>query len=170
MKRFTKIGVAITVLIAGGQLAAQPSSAPAPGPAPATTSSADLTAAQMVAKSEVMSADVRAALQHVQHLQATARQEKDIIKLTCVNDKFVEMKAAANVFDGTAATFTSSLDTDDRVGAFDESTKAAATVQKLKEAADTCVGKAELLTSEADSTSPDIIDDPTVSLPFDEES
>ncbi len=167
MKRFTKIGVAITVLIAGGQLAAQPSSAPAGKAAPAV-SSANLTAAQMVARADVMASDVRAALQHVQHLQTLARQEKDVIKLTCVNDKYLELKAAANLFDGTAATFTNSLDTDDRTSAFDEASKAAAAVQTLKDAADTCVGKAELLTSETDSTSPDIVDDPTSTLPFDE--
>jgi hypothetical protein len=29
---------------------------------------------------------------HVLHLQALARKEKDVIKLTCINDKLVQMK------------------------------------------------------------------------------
>src|SRR5262245_61635725 len=43
--------------------------------------------------------DIDSDNKHVLHLQALARKEKDVIKLTCINDKLVQIKAQMNLFD-----------------------------------------------------------------------
>lgn len=159
-------------IVVAGQLYAQPASPP-PAPtdpaAPVEAPKKALTAEEMKSRGVELVAQVRADGQHVQYLQGVARREKDVIKLSCVNDKFVRLKAESNVFDNAYASLLVSLDSGDREGKFTAVTNAAVSARKAREEADACVGAVEIGEQPRSSfTAPDIVDDPTVDLPFDD--
>jgi hypothetical protein len=158
MKRLTKLAGAMVLLLAIGTLSAQP--APEPAAAPSVS------AAEMVAQTEALAERVRSSLQFVQHLQTQARAEQDIIKLSCVNDKLVLLKAQSNVFDSSRTELQVVLDTSAADAAFERVAEAAAGAEKLREEAAGCAGHVELNDSITTFSSPEIIDDPTVALPF----
>jgi hypothetical protein len=87
---------------------------------------------------------------HTLHLREVARKQKDIIKLNCVNDKYVQMKPTTNMFDQYGIELTGALDgsSDTRFGLFTDVAIAAENVKKLRQEADVCVGEPELSTSE----------------------
>ena len=101
--------------------------------------------------------------QHVLHLQAIARKEKDVIKLNCVNDKLVQIKPHMNLADAAEAEMTSPADAT-RMTAFDNIVEVAANVRRLREEADQCIGEA-VTAGDAQSsnsfTGPHAPDDPT---------
>ena len=108
-------------------------------------------------------------LRHVLHLQALARKEKDVIKLTCINDKLIQLKAQRNLFD------TALLQLDQQISAGDDSPKtayadlqkASSDIKKLRGEADGCAGELEMYKQESksDVARPDL-DDPTDGDPF----
>jgi hypothetical protein len=106
---------------------------------------------------------------HVLHLQALARKEKDVIKLTCINDKLVQIKAQMNLFDTASLQLDATIsNTDDSPrAAFTDVEKAGADVKKLRGEADACAGALEMYKQESksDVTRPDL-DDPTDGDPF----
>jgi len=158
MKRLTKLAGAMVLLLAIGRLSAQPA------PTPSTPPSAS--AAEMTAQSEALAARVRSALQFVQHLQTQARAEQDIIKLSCVNDKLVLLKAQSNVFDSSRTELQVTLDTDAAGPTFQRVVEAAGAAEKIREEAAGCAGHVELNETVATFTAPEILDDPTIALPF----
>lgn len=87
---------------------------------------------------------------HTLHLRESARKQKDVIKLNCVNDKYVQMKAQTNIFDSAGSELETSLSagTDSRFSAFAEVAIGAESVHKLRQEADVCVGEGGLPTSE----------------------
>ena len=105
-------------------------------------------------------------LHHVKHLQEVARKQRDIIKLTCVNDKFIQVKAAANVFDQTRQqvellTLSGPAATLGQLG------QQAEAVHKLRAEADTCLGEPELIGESSNGyANPYFPDDPTLGNPF----
>ena len=123
-----------------------------------------LTPSEMKVHADKMKKDIEEDMRHVLHLQALARKEKDVIKLTCINDKLVQIKAQQNLFD------TANLQLDTQVTASDESPKttyaelekASADIKKLRGEADGCAGELEMYKQEskADFTRPDL-EDPT---------
>lgn len=154
--QFAAGGVAFALLI-GGQIFAQSRDAPEP---PADSMAAR---AKILAAKELVAADTRKVL----NLQATARREKDVIKLTCVNDAMITVKAEANIFDDASAEFEAVADAEWQV-AFAAAQKAATSVGKAREEAERCVGEAELTSdSNASVVAPDVSDDPTQGTPFD---
>lgn len=118
-------------------------------------------------QSEVLRQRVRADLLHVQSLQQTARKEKDIIKLSCVNDRFINLKAEANIFDLSHRELLDGIASPERPALFGRVFVAANSIRSLREEADGCVGLQKTVDQGGDSTSPEISDDPTQSLPFD---
>lgn len=121
-----------------------------------------LPAADVRARVQILHDQIRADARHIQHLQQVARQEKDVIKLNCVNDKLVQAKPQMNIADSAEAELGSSRERD-RMLAFESITQAAENVRRLREEADQCIG--EPVTSGGDSsnsfTGPGAIDDPT---------
>ena len=101
-------------------------------------------------------------LSRIQTLQESARREKDIIKLNCVNDKLVQVKPQMNIVDAAAAELGSARDAE-RTLVFESITQAAENIRQLREEADQCIG--EPVTTGGDSsnsfTGPGAIDDPT---------
>lgn len=172
MKRLHKIAFPmITATLLAGHLYAQPagSSVDLDAHANVTVSgSAVLSPEDMKKQAQDLRNQVRADIQHVQALQAKARKEKDIIKLTCVNDKFIKLKAEANIFDLAHRDLVGVLDTNDRATVFPRVTVGASDVRKVREEADSCIGEPQLgKDSENDFSGPEIVDDPTLGLPFD---
>ena len=180
MKRLQKTAFPmITAMLLAGHLYAQP----------AGTVDLDANAKVTVKAGPVLSPEdmkkqaqdlrnqVRADIQHVQALQAKARKEKDIIKLTCVNDKFIKLKAEANIFDLAHRELDRRARHDRRwmelgqvpaSAVFARVTVGASDVRKVREEADTCIGEQNLgKESENDFSGPEIVDDPTLGLPFD---
>ena len=170
MKR-CKGALVVVLALVTGQLYAQPAD-PTPAPAagePAQKSVAGMSAADMQASATTLETNVRVDIQHVTGLQARARSEKDVIKLSCINDKMIKLKAEANLFDQAKIQLLGSLDRDERFTAYPNLTQAADRVHKQREEADACVGRPELETDSGNSfTAPDIPDDPTAGLPFDD--
>lgn len=107
---------------------------------------------------------------HVLHLQAVARKQKDVIKLNCINDKLVQIKAQMNIFDGIHSTLTGALTSgsDERYALFAEVIKAGENIKHLREESDVCAGEPELFKQESRNEvhHPLIPDDPATSDPF----
>lgn len=100
-------------------------------------------------------------------LQGSARTEQDVIKLSCVNDKFVQIKGEQNVFDEQSAQLNVVIDTEDRFTAFATVSATANRIHKLRVAAEACAGTSELVSDMGNSvTGPTITDDPTAGIPF----
>jgi hypothetical protein len=132
-------------------------------PAPLRTgTTTNVSMFDLQARIRVLHEQTRNDARHIQHMQAVARREKDIIKLNCVNDKLVQAKPQMNIADSAEAELGSSRERD-RMLAFESITQAAENVRRLREEADQCIG--EPVTSGGDSsnsfTGPGAIDDPT---------
>lgn len=101
---------------------------------------------------------------HVLHLQALARKDKDVIKLTCINDKLVQLKAQMNLFDTSSLALETAIGNSDAsaLTTFSEMEKAGTDVKKLRGEADGCAGELEMYKQESksDVVRPDL-DDPT---------
>lgn len=125
--------------------------------------------AEMKLRTEQLRKDVDEDNKHVLHLQALARKEKDVIKLTCINDKLVQIKAQMNLFDNSALALEGAINnTDDSPRLiFADIEKAGADVKKLRGEADACAGELEMYKQESktDVDRPDL-DDPTDDGPF----
>lgn len=169
MKPLKKIAV---MLLGGafvaGTLYAQPSSVAPPKAAAPPAAKVNLSPEQMKKEAQTLRDRVRADIQRLHYLQAKARKANDVIKLTCVNDKFIKLKADANLFDDAHRELLGVLDSDGRFDAYTRVISTAAEVQRAREEADVCVGETELgRESMNDFEGPDVIDDPTLGLPFD---
>jgi hypothetical protein len=168
MKGFKKSWLAAVVaLLAGSQLYAQPSTGAEPV-APAAAKGR-LSISEMKVNSDTFVAQVRIDLQRVQHLQTIVRKEKDVIKLSCVNDKFVKLKAETNIFDSANSELLRVLDTDARFDAYANVQQAADATHKIREEAEACAGESELTPKESANSfdAPEIPDDPTQGgMPF----
>ena len=100
---------------------------------------------------------------HIQHLQQLARQEKDVIKLNCVNDKLVQVKPQMNMADAKELELGSAGDAD-RMVIFEAISHAADNVRRLREEADQCIGEPVTFGGGESSnsfTGPGATDDPT---------
>jgi hypothetical protein len=106
---------------------------------------------------------------YVMYLQVQARKMKDVIKLNCVNDKLVQIKAEMNISDSANELLQVSLTSNpsERVAAFDELRLAGQSIRDLRQQAAACLGENELVKQESGGTysAPNFIDDPTI-IPF----
>ncbi|MDQ3363877.1 MAG: hypothetical protein M3680_00390 [Myxococcota bacterium] len=123
----------------------------------------------MTTESAELQTQVRTDVRHVLHLQEMARKSKDIIKLSCVNDAYIAMKAEANMFDESRLQLEVTLASarDERFTVFTQVSTRANNVRVLREIADRCVGETDLAESANDYTSPEFPDDPTKGDAFD---
>ena len=100
-------------------------------------------------------------MRHVKILQASARRDKDVIRLNCVNDKLVQIKPQMNIFDQAIRAVENSSESDDRAALFADVSGASENIRRLREEADQCIGEPTLSTeSRSGFTGPDIPDDP----------
>src|SRR5262245_9239614 len=100
MRRILKAGAVLFVV--GGTVFARQTQ---PTPAPQAPSDVDITFKQvanltpqeMLDQGQEDLKQMQKGLQRVVQLQELARKQNDIIKLNCVNDKLVQIKAAINI-------------------------------------------------------------------------
>lgn len=126
-----------------------------------------LPAADIRARVHVLHEQMRADARHIQHLQQVARQEKDVIKLNCVNDKLVQTKPEMNIADAKELELESAGDAD-RMAVFESISQAADGIRRLREESDQCVGESITFSGGESSnsfTGPRAPDDPTAGIP-----
>ncbi len=131
-----------------------------------------LTAEEIAKKSNELGEQMSQDLVHVGRLQQKARKEKDVIKLNCVNDKLVQMKAMMNLADDKRTQITDALTLGNGRAPehFTDYTQSASDIHKLREEADVCVGVGPdyVGDSKLNVINPGIPDDPTAGSPFDD--
>lgn len=134
---------------------------PANPGAGAATATARMSFSEMGAGLNDMRKKVREDNRYTLYLRETARKQKDVIKLNCVNDKLIQIKAQTNIFDAHASELELSLSaqSDSRFGMYTDANFAAEGIHKLREEAGLCVGEVELGSQENPPafTGPDII-------------
>ena len=124
-------------------------------------------------KTQVTSMTAQAAsdAHHVEQLRITARKQKDVIKLNCVNDKYLQIKSLLNLMDEASARLEVAIlgkDEDARYHEYTMFTVSAEKVRGLRGEADGCVGEELTYLGETvvDVKKPEIPDDPTNDNPF----
>lgn len=160
------VGLALFGAVAAS---AQPASPTPVAPAPAKKAPKLLTLGEMQARAQVIADQLKGDGQFMEHLRTIVRRDRDVIKLNCVNDKFVEQKAQVNLFDQHRAAFNGSADNVDTARPhFDEMVKIGDASATLKNDANGCVGVPELTKQESgvEVHHPDFPDDPTTAAPF----
>lgn len=127
-----------------------------------TSAIRSLSPAELSARVRALHDQTRADARHVQHLQQIARNDKDVIKLSCVNDKLVQVKAQMNIADAGESRLASAQG-GERIEIFEIIAQAAESVRQLRGEADQCVGEAITARRESSNsfTGPQDTDDPT---------
>lgn len=159
------LGGAVTILNADDT--------PTPGTTDvSTTTSVELTAAEMQANSQAFIEQVQEQYREVMRLQEKVRQAKDIIKLTCINDKLVQIKAQMNIVDSSNRQLQDALakNSDERHSSYSQLEQATNAIRTLREEANTCVGEPELFKGEdgVTVTHPAFPDDPIDDNPWED--
>jgi hypothetical protein len=131
----------------------------------APPASAPLSVSEMTKRAADIKTKIEADYQHVLYTREQAKKQKDVIKLSCVNDKLVQMKAQMNIADETNDQLQPALTSgsDDRNALFTTLSTTASDVHLLREQAAACIGEPELYKQEAGNafSAPDVPDDPT---------
>jgi len=171
MKSLTKYLGALA-LFAAVTVHAQTPPAPAGATGTPPVAASKLSIPQMVERVAGFDAQIAEDARKMRALQDVARKEKDVVKLTCVNDRLVELKAQQNVYDQQLQQFQASSGAgtvDTARPAFSELSAIADQIKQLRGATETCIGVPELYKQESDIqvTHPDFPDDPTTTDPFD---
>ena len=93
-------------------------------------------------------------------LQTQARKDKDVIRLSCINDKLMQLKATQNLFDAAKIAFLAAVGDAQRTH-FAVVENEGNNIRRLREEAQACAGEPELQAQQENSfTGPDIPDDP----------
>jgi len=165
MRSLTKYAPILAIFCTVTALAAPDATAPAPAPAAPAMSIAD-----MQTRAAAIQTQLEEDSQHVLHLKEVAKKQKDVIKLNCVNDRIVQIKAQRNIADDANTQLQAALSkgSDDRQQLFGQLSGIGENVKHLREQANTCIGETELFKQESgvEVYHPPIIDDPTSGAPF----
>ena len=120
---------------------------------------------EMSVKAGEIKTRIESDYQHVLYIKEQAKKAKDVIKLSCVNDKLVQVKAQMNIADETNDQLQTALTrgADERAGLFQTLSDTGNAIHVLRESAAACIGEPELYKQEAAGsyTKPEIPDDPT---------
>jgi hypothetical protein len=172
MSRLAKYLPALAILGAVTIVSAQGADpAPAPASPPPASVNRKLTAAEMSESIIVSEQQIQADGRQMMHLKDVASRQKDVIKLTCLNDKLIQYKAQVNIWDSGKVTFQSAATKSDadRETAYASLMGTANAVRELRDQSNACVGEPELYKQEAgvEVNHPAFPDDPTADDPFD---
>ena len=135
--------------------------------APAPVTSGKLSAGDLRARASALIQQITADSRRVTYLKEQARKANDVIKLSCVNDKLVQLKAEENIADTTNDGLEAALASgSDAQGQFDQLSSTGEAIRRLREEAGVCVGEPELFKQESGNQvlHPDFPDDPTVNV------
>jgi len=119
----------------------------------------------------VLDEQVKQDLQTVESLRVKARKDKDVLRLNCINDKMVQLKAQINIYDTARETFENTQhDADDARPAYNDLVGAGEQSRSLVEQAKGCAGVPDLYKQESrnEFSHPEFPDDPTVGDPFED--
>jgi hypothetical protein len=170
--------VSAAILLGAVTAIAQPDPSTDPAapaaPPPTTTVTApgkvDITVGEMRSRSETIQAQIGEDYRAVVALRERVRKMKDVIKLDCVNDRLVQLKAQMNIGDRAKQSLDAALDKDPTGSrdVFSQLERTGNSVKELREQAAACVGEPELYKQEAglEVTRPDLPDDPGTFDPF----
>ena len=121
---------------------------PAPAGLPAAPEMAgnpgQLSPADMVAQAKEMQGRVEAAQARVEQLQEAARRNKDIVRLNCINDKLIQIKANGRVMTWATEALHRAIEAKDDALRLHEFSRLGLTTQKvavLAVEAENCVGE-----------------------------
>lgn len=133
-----------------------------------------LSSQEMQRRADKLVAELRDSQRNILALRTRAESKKDIIKLTCVNDKLVEIKAQLNIADDQHQQLLTTLERSEEESRaqYRELVGTGDSVRKLEEDAIACMGESELYNVESgvEVLAPVITDDPTVINPFEIDS
>lgn len=182
MKAFKQLVPAL-ILLGTVTAIAQPDPAPAPGtdPAPAAAPAATpppaapaLSVSEMRLRSETIQTQIQEDYKYVLGLRERVRKQKDVIKLDCVNDRLIQLKAQMNIADKANQSLQSSFEREPATSPdlFSQLERSGNGVKELRESATQCVGEPELYKQDSglDVTKPDdLVDDPGILDPYNPE-
>jgi hypothetical protein len=146
MKSLRKVLLGTLFIAATGSLLNAAPGDPAPGGDVVTesgTKQAEMTSAEMVGAADELVNGMHGMLRHVMQLREKASKEKDIIKLNCVNDKLVPMKAQVNLADASRRVLDQVIGANDdkgRYATYGDLVVSNDKVKELRDEADACVG------------------------------
>jgi hypothetical protein len=176
MRRLTKyVPVLALVLSATGLRAETPApAAPATPPASPPKPAPRLSLADAQDKAKTLDNQIEGDMRFVLHLKEQAKKEKDVIKLGCVNDRIVQLKAKMNLSDETRAAIEDAFarNSDERHALLITYGDHAQQIRQLREEAVACIGAPELYKQESggnETDHPPIPDDPMKDDPFHED-
>ncbi len=165
--------IAIAALLAalsmgGGAVEAQDADAPAAAEEVETPlrTRANVSATQMETQARKYLGEMQVDLKRVLELQVVARNQKDVIKLNCVNDKLLQVKQLLNIGDTAIVNMQQAAsrgDEEARYHEFGRMTIATQQVQVLSSEAENCIGEdlSFLGPTEVTVETPEQPDDPT---------
>jgi hypothetical protein len=173
MKSFKKLLASALLVGVSGTLLAQPG-APGAGDSGADVvkgaKAAVLSPAEMAERAAQLGAQSQDNLRATLELRLVARKDKDIIRLNCVNDKLLQMKALMNTLEIANEDLKSAVGAQDQealVHHYTQVTLSAENIKSLRQEANGCAGESSSYTgaNTIEVTGPHIPDDPT-SDPF----
>lgn len=142
----------------------------APVPVAGEQAKVELTAEEMRRSAEQIRVEFQAAYREVTVLRTRAQKQKDVIKLSCVNDKLVQLKAQMNIADDQRSALATALEksTEESQRHYRQLTDTRENVRKIHEEAIACMGESDLYKQESglEVQRPDIIDDPMTIDPY----
>lgn len=108
--------------------------------------SAPVSVGDMEANAESMLEKMRSTRKYVQNLLDAARKEKDIIKITCLNDKLTQINVSVRTFEDRMVSLRTAMKTNDSEAVNHEFNILSVLKQKvdgLRLEAEACIGEAE---------------------------
>lgn len=170
MKSLLKIAIFGAVAAAGSTVTliyADPAPAVAPPAVPS------MSVEVMTKQAAQIDAQIKDDAQRIVVLKAVSSKQRDVIKVNCVNDKLLVVKAQQNAGDDAYAQLRASLarGSDDRQKHFDAMLAASGEIKRMRNGAEECVGATELYREgqqTVEISHPAVLDDPTAdtSEPF----
>ena len=147
MKSLHKLSIAVVILGAGGLLYAQPADPTEPTDSVTVNGAkaGSMSPAEMTVSAQQMITDMHGMLRHVTQLREKAGREKDIIKLNCVDDKLMPLKAQVNLGEEAHHQLEAVIGSGDdsaRYAAYSDLVVSNGRSRDLRDAADACVGDA----------------------------
>jgi hypothetical protein len=163
VKSLRKHLIGVVLVLGSGTLLAQTPDQPGPADKTApSTATLQIPADQMIKELPALVETSQTDAQIVLVLQIKARKEKDVIKLNCINDKLLQIRALRNALERSRSSFEgASGRLDEQQEAFTSISSHVSEIRVLREQAQVCAGEGELRTdSVGDWQGPDLPDDP----------
>ncbi|MFW6086882.1 MAG: hypothetical protein ACODAG_06725 [Myxococcota bacterium] len=178
--------VVLATVLAGGLAVAQQQGPEPPEPpedsegAVEVQARADLTGPEMLSKAEEVQEKGTAISRRIQSMLDQARRERDIIRVTCLNDKLTQVNANNRTLEDRVENLDSAVQADDTDRRHHEFTVVTVLAQKLnvlEQEANQCIGQdifetgATRVVTDIDPAAPDedpsnIDEPPSVDVPF----